>query len=242
MSTEVSTQSAAANRWPVQLPLGVQLPDTANFQAFQAGFNSEVLKAAKQAAVGADTRLFLHGGSGVGKSHILQAACRLAAHNGYRAAYLPLSDLAEYGVALLDGLADMDLVCLDDVAAVAGQRDWEEALVGLIDARHANQKALITAGRMPPAEQAFELADVRSRLGWGLVYAVHEADDDDKQRLLVQRAAQRGLTLPDNVAAYLLRHCGRDVPDLLETLDQLDRASLAAKRRLTIPFIKQVLA
>lgn len=240
MNRHAQKQLVTTNR-PVQLPLGVQLPDTANFQAFQAQANVELLNAARNAAAGNDIQLYLHGGRDVGKSHILQAACRQAAENGCRTAYLPLAELAEYGVAMLDGLADMDLVCLDDIAAVAGERDWEETLVGLIDARHANHKALITACHVPPTELSFELADLRSRLGWGLVYGVHEADDDDKHRLLVQRASQRGLTLSNSVAAYLMRHFGRDVPGLLETLDQLDRASLIAKRRLTIPFIKQVL-
>lgn len=226
---------------PAQLPLGVQLPDTASFDSFHAGPNREVMDAARSAAGGADTRLFLHGESGAGKSHMLQAACREAADAGRRVAYLPLAELAAYGASVLDGLEEMDLICLDDTAAVAGERTWEEALVGLVDGRRAAGRALIAAGQTPPARLPFELADLRSRLGWGAVYAVRALDDDDKRALLVQRAAQRGLALPDNVAAYLMHRHGRDVPGLLAMLDKLDRASLAAKRRLTIPFVRQVL-
>lgn len=225
----------------MQLPLGIRLPDTASFDSFRPGPNRELLEAAATAASGADTRLFLHGDAGTGKSHILQAACRQAANVRCRAAYLPLTEMAGYGPVVLDGLEQMDLICLDDIAAVAGIPEWEQALVGLIDARRAFGRALMVADRSLPAKLALELADLRSRLGWGGVYCLRELADDDKRALLVQRASQRGLALPDNVATYLMHRHGRDVPGLLALLDQLDQASLAAKRRLTIPFVKQVL-
>lgn len=226
---------------PAQLPLGVQLPDTASFQSFFAGPNGEMLAAVKAAARQANTSLFLHGDCATGKSHVLQAGCRGAAEAGRRAAYLPLADLSNHGPTVLRGLEAMDLVCLDDASVVAGDRDWEEALVGLVDQRRASAQALIVADRLPPVGLPFELADLRSRLGWGAVYAIRALADDDKRALLVGRASQRGLMLSDNVASYLLRRCGRDVPGLLAVLDRLDQASLAAQRRLTIPFVKKVL-
>lgn len=240
MADSANAQTASVSR-PVQLPLGVQLPDAASFRAYHAGPNAEARDVARTVASGTDARAFLHGGPGAGKSHLLQAACREAADAGRRAAYLPLAELSGHGPALLDGLAEMDLICLDDVAAIAGKRDWEEALVGLIDSRYAAGRGLLVADRAPPADLAVTLADLRSRLGWAAVYALRELDDVDKRALLVQRATERGLKLPEDVAAYLMRRRGRDVPGLMAMLDELDRASLAAKRRLTIPFVKQVL-
>lgn len=226
---------------PAQLPLGVQLPATAAFDSYLAGPNAEALAAARTAAIDGDARAYLHGPTGTGKSHLLQAACRAAVDAGRRAAYLPLADLAGEDPALVGGFASMDLVCLDDVAAVAGDRGWEEALVGLIDALRAGGRGLLAADRLPPLDLPLTLADLRSRLGWAAVYALRELDDAGKRELLVRRAEDRGLALPGEVARFLLRRHGRDVPGLMATLDRLDRASLAAKRRLTVPFVKEVL-
>ncbi|MDT0619393.1 DnaA regulatory inactivator Hda [Salinisphaera sp. P385] len=221
-----------------QLPLGVQLPDTATLAGFAPGPNAAALAAARQAAIGPDQRGYFCGGPG--KTHLLQAACRAAGEAGRRATFLPLADWCEQPPAILDGLTGLDLVCLDEVDAVAGNRAWEEALVGALDGWRAAGASVLAAGPAAPAQLTDLLADLRSRLGWGAVYALQEPADDDKRWVLVARAASRGLTLPDEVARYLLTHTSRDLRRLMPLLARLDRASLAAQRRLTIPFVKQV--
>lgn len=241
MTVGPANAEAVPRNQPVQLPLGLQLPAVASFHAFQTGPNAEARDAALAVVSGGQTQAFLHGDPGTGKSHLLQAACRAAVEAGDRAAYLPLAELGREHPAVLEGLAGVDLVCLDNIAAIAGIPGWEQGLVGLIDRRRQAGRGVLAADRCPPAALTQVLPDLRSRLGWGPVYALRELDDGAKRELLVQRAGQRGLTLTHEVAAYLMRRQSRDVPGLLATVDELDRASLAAKRRLTIPFVKQVL-
>jgi DnaA family protein len=78
-------------------------------------------------------------------------------------------------------------------------------------------------------------------MGWGPVYHLRPLDEKAKLRALQERASARGLELSDEAASYLLQHARRDMRSLLGVLDRLDRASLAAHRRLTVPFIRQVL-
>jgi len=226
----------------VQLPLGVSLPGNADLAGFVAGDNAETLSAVAALATGGDGAVTVYGGPGLGKSHLLQGAVRAAAQVGGRAAYLPLSEpgLHELGPDAIDGLDRYALVCLDDVQAIAGMRGWEEALVGLYDRLRAARAGILAASDRAPAKLDLGLADLRSRLAWGVVYGLRELDDADKRRLLVRRAGERGMTLPPDVARFLLRRHDRDLPALMDALDRLDRASLAAKRRLTIPFVKEV--
>jgi DnaA-homolog protein len=235
-------------RWPVQLPLGVQLRDNASFASFFPGPNAELLRQLEQivaqAGSGQGLRvLFLWGMQGSGRTHLLQAASRAAGERGRAAAYLPLAELGGSEPArLLEGVAELSFVCLDDVQAVAGRRDWEQALMALCDGLRATGGSLLAAGSQPPMELGLALKDLATRLAWGPVYALKPLDDTDKIRLLQQRARGRGLELPEEVGRFLLSRSARDIPSLLAVLERLDRASLAAQRGLTVPFVREVLA
>jgi DnaA family protein len=103
------------------------------------------------------------------------------------------------------------------------------------------QGRLIVSGSAPPAASGIVLADLRSRLGGGLVLTLHSLDDDEQVEALRLRAQIRGFELPVETAQYLLRRLPRDMTSLCAFLDELDEASLAAQRRLTVPFVRQVM-
>lgn len=231
------------DRRPVQLPLGVQLRDSASFAAFFPGPNTELPRQLERFVSGvppAATVHFITGPEGSGKTHLLQAASRAASEQGQAVAYLPLADLSQSAPVALEGLAQLSLVCLDDVQAVAGRRDWEEALMALCDGLRAGGCRLLSAGTRSPMELGLSLKDLATRLAWGPVYALKPLSDDDKLRLLQQRARGRGLEMPEEVGRFLLTRGARDIPSLLAVLDRLDHASLAAQRRLTVPFVRSV--
>ncbi|WP_158583397.1 DnaA regulatory inactivator Hda [Salinisphaera sp. Q1T1-3] len=226
----------------VQLVLGVQLPSSATLDAFVGDVNADAKAAVAEVIAGRSERLYLAGPKASGKTHLLQAACRAIGDNGRRSVYLPLAQLNERLEPLVKGLAEMDCVCIDDIDAIAGHRDAEIALVGLSDALRARGSRLLTAGETLPGELGLALSDLATRLSWGGAVMCRPLDDDDKIALLVERAAQRGMDLPDATARWIVRHGETNVPALMATLDTLDRASLSAHRRLTIPFVKQTLA
>ncbi|MGH8561935.1 MAG: HdaA/DnaA family protein, partial [Nevskiales bacterium] len=130
---------------------------------------------------------------------------------------------------------------LDDVDAVIGRREWQEALMALCEGLRATGGSLLAVATRPPMELGLELKDLATRLAWGPVYALKPLGDDDKIRLLQQRARGRGLELPEEVGRYLLTRGAREIPALLSVLERLDNASLAAQRRLTVPFVRTVL-
>lgn len=220
-----------------QLPLGVGLPDSAVFATYHAGPNATAVAA----VAGTESVVFLYGSAGVGKSHLLQAACAAATGAGRRAALLPLAQHASLKPTVIDGWHNYDLVCVDDIGAVAGDAAWEHALFGLYNALRARGGRWIAAGADIPGALGFGLMDLASRLAAGPVFCLQALDDDGRVAALALRAHQRGFELPEEVARYLLKRSPRDMNTLYLVLEELDRASLSQQRKVTIPLLKTII-
>ncbi len=228
-----------------QLTLGIQLRDEATFSNFYAGENAaavDTLTQLLQASGIGDRTVFLWGAAGSGRTHLLQACCHRLNRQGQPVVYLPLRTDTSLQPEILDGIENLALVCLDDIDAVMGNAKWEEALFHFYNRAFASQTRLIIVGDSPPMHLPCELPDLRSRLGAGVIYQIRHLDDAEKVAALQMRAKLRGILLNDEVSWFLLRHYRRDTRALFGVLDQLDHASLAAQRRITVPFVKQVLA
>jgi len=225
-----------------QLPLGISLNPAISFDSFVPGSNSQALASIQSSIQGHENPfIFLWGSKGTGKSHLLQAACHQADALNLQVAYIPLLQAHSFSAAIFEGLEQFDLVCLDDVEQIAGQSDWELALFNLFNClRDRGARLLVTADRSPTALE-LALPDLISRLSWGLNYRLSSLSEDETTEAMQKSAADRGLKLPLETAHYLLKHCPRDMGSLLDILDQLDRASLAAQRKLTIPFVRSQL-
>jgi DnaA family protein len=226
---------------PHQLSLAVQLRDDATLENFLALPAVLPLVNALQSQMqpGGEAIIYLYGPPGTGKSHLLQASCQVAQA---RTLYLPLAQLRAYPPAdVLQGVEHLDRLCLDDVHAVLGDADWELALFNLYNDARQRGCRLVVAGNAAPRALAVNLPDLRSRLSWGIVYQLVEGDDEDKSAILQFRALRRGLSLTPAVASYIVGRAPRAMEQLLAVLDQLDAASLAHQRSLSIPFVKQAL-
>ncbi|WP_200193965.1 DnaA regulatory inactivator Hda [Halorhodospira abdelmalekii] len=227
----------------MQLPLAIKWNEAADFQRFVAGEHAEAVRWVRDCAEGRAAHLpglFLHGGRGSGKSHLLQAACRRASELGRPAAYLPLAQLLEYGYYVLRGHEQVGLVAVDELDVLEGREDWQIALFHLFNRASDRQVPLLFAARKPPSQLTLKLADLRSRLSWGGVVALQPPTESTCLEIVRQRAINRGLDLPEATLRYLIRRVPRDLPRLLTLFDELDRASLAAGRRLTVPFVRQI--
>lgn len=226
----------------LQLPLGVQLPDTASFETYYAGPNAEAVAALHRAlAPEAPALLLLYGPAATGKSHLLQALTRAAAR-GRACAYVPLRELVAEGAVpadVLDGLERSALVCLDDVDAALAQPVWPLALLRLLDALRAHGGRVVISAPAAPERLALDLPDLRTRLKAAAIYGLKPLSDADRTGLLLERAQARGLELPADAARQLLERLPRDAGSLVTALDRLDRDLLAAQRKLTPAFVQQ---
>lgn len=225
-----------------QLALTLTLPSNAELDNYVVGNNHlavEQIRLATKAR--GEFCIYLWGADGVGKSHLLQAACKDATFSGLSSIYIKRDKNFKLKIDDLKGLEKLDLVCIDDIHLFAGDSQWEEALFHLYNEMKAQHKHFIVTAPMAPMSVPVKLPDLRTRLGWGVIYHLHPLTDEDKLVALKSRAAQKGLIMSDDVAKFIISRSVRSMGELLENLESLDRASLLLQRRLTIPFVKQVL-
>jgi len=225
-----------------QLPLNIQWRDDATLQNFYPGDNVEALKAVSELSQGmGEPFLYLWGQPGVGRTHLLQAACHAASEKSIAAFYISLRDQNQLSLSALQGVEDLPLVCIDDIEHIANLPLWEEALFHLFNRIQTKKGRLLIAADVAPKYLPLSLPDLKSRLNWGVTYQLHRLTDEQKVVVLQLRAQLRGLELNKTVGQFLLSHCSRDMTELQSILEKLDRASLVEQHRLTIPFVKHVL-
>lgn len=225
-----------------QLPLALQLNSPASLDDFIDADQGELLHQLAEQAAGHQALIYLHGPSASGKSHLLLGQCAALQASGQQIAYLPCREHAELHPAMLDNLETLDLIAIDDVDAIAGQADWEQALFHLFNRARESGTRLLFSAQGPSMESAIALPDLRSRLAWGLNLGIRPLDDAGRQQLIRQLASKRGLDMPEAVARYLVERQARGHAELLALIDKLDKASLREQRRLSIPFVREQLS
>jgi DnaA-homolog protein len=224
-----------------QLPLSLRWPRRQRFEHFYPGTNAAALDAVQALALQPDAAwLYLSGPSGSGKSHLLLAASQAAHGAGRTVQYLPLKSLHDQTMAIR-GVMGSEFIALDNLDAIAGNREAEHALFDLYNRARAEGTALIFAAEAVPTQLPLTLPDLRSRLGACTQFALKPLEDVERREVLKNQAASRGIELDDTVLDWLFARYARDLGALIDLLDRLDQASLAAQRRVTVPFLRSFL-
>jgi len=216
-----------------QLPLNITLDIDATFDNYLPRASASTAEwALREGREGC----FLWGASGVGKSHLLQSVCQQGAQNRR---YLPLNALSEFPAALLlEGVESADLVAFDALDSVAEHPDWQEPLFDAFNRCRDLGVPMMFAARCAPGSYAAMLPDLRSRLSSLPVFQMPRFDDEELAALLRLRSARRGMQLAEEVVTFVVSRSPRDPNALMLLLDDLDKASLAQGRAVTIPLIK----
>lgn len=224
-----------------QLPLALRFPPDQRLDTYLDAPPAALAQLRALAEGVSAEWLYLAGPAGVGKTHLALGVCAAAEAAGRRAAYLPLASTRGRVRAALDALEGHDLLALDGIEVIAGNRDDEVALFDFHNRARAAGIGLLYTARDIPDALPLSLPDLRSRLSQCARIALQPLDDAGRADVLRQRAQRRGLQLDDAAIEWLLKRVDRDLVSLTACLDKLDRASLAAQRRVTVPFLRQVL-
>lgn len=221
-----------------QLPLQFQHLQEQSFSQFIFGSNADLLPLLNDPV---QNVIVIWGNAFSGKTHLLSALYHQYLKVNKSAIYLPLSLKQELSVEMLENIESSELICIDDIDAIAGDRVWEEALFGLYNQMKDSGHKLLISAQNNAENINFCLNDLKSRLQWGITYRLKPLIDAEKIQILQNRAELKGFSLADDVAGFLINRVSRNLPDLIHLLDKLDYASLSEQRKLTIPFVKKYL-
>ncbi|PJG83149.1 DnaA inactivator Hda [Caviibacterium pharyngocola] len=226
-----------------QLPLPIYQPDDDTLENFYPENNRLLLGSLHNNFTRLEQQFFyIWGGKSCGKSHLLKACSHYFLAQQRASIYVPLAKSQYFSPAVLEDLERQELVCLDDIHTVIGQAEWELAIFDLINRiRETGKTLLLISAEQSPNALGVRLPDLASRLSWGEIYQLAPLNDEQKIAVLQKKAYTGGLELPDETAAFLLKRLDRDMKTLFDVLSKLDKASLQAQRKLTIPFVKEIL-
>lgn len=227
----------------MQYLLDISLRPFATFGTFVSPEDNGLLASLKNLTRpdSAPRQYFIWGAEQTGKSHLLQAVCNQLADTDQNAIYIACDKAAKSDFRILQDINQLDVVCIDDVDSVLGDKRWDQALFRFINESRANNKGLVMASMTAPSTLSPSFPDLASRLVWGPVYKLKSLTDEQKEIAVQLHAGVRGIEVPDAVCSYLVRRYRRELKKLLAILDQLDEQSLQQQRKVTVPFVKSVL-
>lgn len=187
------------------------------------------------------TAHYLAGQHGVGCTHLLNASCHYADEIGKSSMLLPLEQVISATPELIDGLESVDVVCIDNVDLVSTSATWQTALFNLFNALQQNGATIIFAGHQAPNKLTLSLPDLGSRLQWCTLFQLPELSEDQKIEALIQHAHLMEFEVTEDVAKFMINRLPRNMIFLMQALETMAKQSVALKRVVTVPFVKEVL-
>lgn len=235
-------QELASHSVSPQLSLGLELEPSVHLRDFEKEGNEQVLAHVEQFIENKGEHfIYLYGPGGAGKTHLLQSVCSVVMEHAESAIYVSLNDHATYSEEMFQNLESLSLICIDDVDAIAGDPVWEEALFHLYNAVFINGTRLLMAGSKLPVHLGFSLGDLTSRLAFGLSLPLLPLKDSAALVALERQANEVGVHFSQEVGQFLLHHTRRDMQSMYQVFMSLKDASCLMQRKLTVPFVKEVL-
>jgi len=229
---------------PRQFTLAIERPHEQQLGNFVPGANGELMQALAQETPGF-AGFWIFGAQGSGRSHLLRGSCMRAQERSITVSYVGCTDYRDDDRGLRAALHHAEqfgeLVAVDDVGGIAGRRDLESRLMNVYQRLLEGRGRLLVTAARPAQALDFVLPDLGSRMRSLQHYQIQGLQDEDKVKVLVQRARNRGYELPPAVLDYWLARGPRGLGALLTDLETLDKASLAQQRKVTIPLLKRVL-
>ncbi len=216
-----------------QIPLAIGPEPLPTFESFLPGANAAA-HAQLQALQLPAAPVYLWGPAGSGKTHLLRALAQRQQQQGQRVGWFDARDAVPWTLA-----ADWSLVVIDRCEALDAAA--QQAAFALFVEATGQGVQIAAAGRLPPVDLPLR-DDLRTRLGWGHVFALQPLAEAETRAALRREADRRGIFLSDEVMDHLLTRFERDMGSLIGLLDRLDQFSLARSRAVTVPLLRSMLA
>ena len=226
----------------MQLLLPVSINASQTFDSFVNSEDKLMIQELQKALLVDDfVSLFIAGTQGTGKTHLLNACCHSANLQGKSSILLPLEQMVDMTPEVLDGIEQLEVVCIDNIELVRGKPDWQQALFNLFNELMQNKATLVVSGSDTSKNLNLELPDLVSRMQWATPFQLHQLSEIDKTLALIHHAHLMGFELSEDVAKFMLARLPRKMDFLMQALNSLAKQSIEKQRVVTVPFVKEVL-
>ena len=188
-----------------------------------------------------DDDLFLYGIKKSGKSFLLQSVCNFYASKNKSSLYIPIAEVMKYGISFMDSLDNLDVICIDDIDLINSNKEWEIAIFNLINDCLISKCRLIFSSSLNPSSIKFDLKDLISRIKKIDHVELFPVSEDKLNDALIFICNLRSINLGKKEINYLVTYSKRNISDLINIINKLDKTSMQLKRKITIPLIKEVI-
>ena len=188
-----------------------------------------------------DDDLFLYGIKKSGKSFLLQSVCNFYASKNKSSLYIPIAEVMKYGISFMDSLDNLDVICIDDIDLINFDKEWEVAIFNLINDCLISKCRLIFSSAFNPSSIKFDLKDLISRIKKMDHIELFPVSEDKLNDALNFICNLRSINLGEKEINYLVTYSKRNISDLINIINKLDKTSMQLKRKITVPLIKEVI-
>ena len=188
-----------------------------------------------------DDDLFLYGIKKSGKSFLLQSVCNFYASKNKSSLYIPIAEVMKYGISFMDSLDNLDVICIDDIDLINSNKEWEIAIFNLINDCLISKCRLIFSSAFNPSSIKFDLKDLISRIKKMNHIELFPVSEDNLNDALNFICNLRSINLGEKEINYLVTYSKRNISDLINVINKLDKTSMQLKRKITVPLIKEVI-
>ena len=225
-----------------QIPLRFEFQSNQNFSTFYHGDNEETIDHLQQFCHSSEQQIYLWGAAGTGKTHLLQATTQEVNKQSKSCFYFSFNSNSLPDPSMLTGLENLDIINFDNIDHIAGNNEWEQAFFNFYNLHRDRNKQLILSSSCPPKYLAIELPDLKTRMNWGLTLKLKTLSDKQLLNALIYKANTLGFEIPIQVGQYIMTRYASDLPSTWDLLKKIELATLSAKRKVTIPFLKQMMS
>ena len=226
---------------PRQLALQIQINERASLNNFFISKkNNKSIKILKNILLGSDkgVQIFIDDLGSNGKSYLLQAICNDFSNSNNSSIYIPMQEAINLDPSILEGVSELNLICIDDIDLINKRRDWEIALFNLINECYEKECFLLLSGSINKLEA---IPDLVSRIKKMETLRLEAINDDELLEATKEISKNLNIEISDKNMNYLINNSKRDIKTIFRTLSQLEKESLERKKSIGLNLIKEVI-
>lgn len=203
--------------------------------------NENIIECIKSIFASKNSQIFIWGENCSGKSHILYSTCNYFSKDDKKCVYLPLKDYKSFNEDIISSFDEYDLICIDDIDYIFGLKEWEYSFFNLVNRVINKSKKIIYTSSSSPNSKNIKLLDLQSRLSWGLVFKINNADDFIKEKILKKIIIEKEYNISLKICSYLLKREERSMLPLIDIIHKVGHHSFATNKKVNIKDLRAIL-